>query len=154
MKCPGVVAGVLAGVVAGVVALMLDANEGLGWRDVKEILANSASLTGSIIGGSATYETTGTRFQVIDQFGKITRNEVPINKKRVTLADRDLAKTRSMTVATSGCAHAWTRDVFDFFVGFRIKHFQCFGLINRYKNTLPFSVVSDAIRRGACINGS
>lgn len=54
-------------VVAGVVALMLDANEGLGWRDVKEILANSASLTGSIIGGSATYETTGTRFQVIDR---------------------------------------------------------------------------------------
>lgn len=64
------------------------------------------------------------RFQVIDQFGKITRNEVPINKKRVTLADRDLAKTRSMTVATSGCAHAWTRDVFDFFgpINERIIH--------------------------------
>jgi Ca2+-binding RTX toxin-like protein len=54
-------------VVAGVVALMLDANEGLGWRDVKEILANSASLTGSIVGGSSAYETTGTRFQVIDR---------------------------------------------------------------------------------------
>ncbi len=34
-------------VVSGVVALMLDANSGLGWRDVQNILANSASLTGS-----------------------------------------------------------------------------------------------------------
>ncbi len=36
-----------APVVSGVVALMLDANEGLGWRDVQNILAASASLTGS-----------------------------------------------------------------------------------------------------------
>ena len=40
-------------VVSGVVALMLDANEGLGWRDVQNILATSATLTGSNIGGSA-----------------------------------------------------------------------------------------------------
>ena len=64
------------------------------------------------------------RFQTIDEFGKITRNAVPINKKRVTLADRDLANTRSMTVGTMGCAHAWTRDVFDFFgpINERIIH--------------------------------
>jgi hypothetical protein len=55
------------------------------------------------------------RFQVIDESGKITRNEALTNKKRVTLGDRDLAKTCSMIVGTSGCAHAWTRDVFDLF---------------------------------------
>jgi len=42
-----------APVVSGVVALMLDANAGLGWRDVQNILATSASLTGSTIGGPA-----------------------------------------------------------------------------------------------------
>lgn len=64
------------------------------------------------------------RFQVIDESEKITRNEFPINKKRVTLADRDLAKTLSMIFATSGCAHAWTRDIFDFFgpINERIIH--------------------------------
>jgi subtilisin-like proprotein convertase family protein len=36
--------------VAGVVALMLDANPGLGWRDVQNILAASAHHTGSAIG--------------------------------------------------------------------------------------------------------
>ncbi len=40
-------------VVSGVIALMLDANEGLGWRDVQNILANSASRTGSALGGAA-----------------------------------------------------------------------------------------------------
>ncbi|QLQ17487.1 MAG: S8 family serine peptidase [Exiguobacterium profundum] len=40
--------------VSGVVALMLDANEGLGWRDVADILAMSASLTGSAYGGAGT----------------------------------------------------------------------------------------------------
>jgi subtilisin family serine protease len=34
-------------VVSGVIALMLDANAGLGWRDVQNILAASATLTGS-----------------------------------------------------------------------------------------------------------
>jgi Ca2+-binding RTX toxin-like protein len=34
-------------VVSGVIALMLDANPGLGWRDVQNILAASSSLTGS-----------------------------------------------------------------------------------------------------------
>jgi subtilisin-like proprotein convertase family protein len=38
-------------VVSGVVALMLEANPGLGWRDVQEILAASAQLTGSAYGG-------------------------------------------------------------------------------------------------------
>jgi Ca2+-binding RTX toxin-like protein len=33
--------------VSGVVALMLEANSGLGWRDVKEILARSAAYTGT-----------------------------------------------------------------------------------------------------------
>lgn len=36
---------------SGIVALMLDANENLGWRDVSNILAMSASLTGSDFGG-------------------------------------------------------------------------------------------------------
>jgi subtilisin-like proprotein convertase family protein len=40
-----------APMVAGVVALMYDANPGLGWRDVQEILANSARHVGSAIGG-------------------------------------------------------------------------------------------------------
>jgi Ca2+-binding RTX toxin-like protein len=34
-------------VVAGVISLMLDANAGLGWRDIQNILAASATLTGS-----------------------------------------------------------------------------------------------------------
>lgn len=38
-------------VVAGVVALMLDANPGLGWRDVQDILAYSATGTGSLHSG-------------------------------------------------------------------------------------------------------
>ena len=41
--------------VAGVVALMLDANETLGWRDVQNILAQSATWTGSEIGVQSTY---------------------------------------------------------------------------------------------------
>ncbi|WP_417262500.1 S8 family serine peptidase [Celeribacter sp.] len=44
-------------VVSGVIALMLDANDGLGWRDVRQILAMSASLTGSDFGdASSGYE--------------------------------------------------------------------------------------------------
>ena len=39
-------------VVSGVIALMLDANAGLGWRDVQNILAASASHTGSALGGA------------------------------------------------------------------------------------------------------
>lgn len=38
-------------IVAGVVALMLDANPNLGWRDVQDILAYSATEQGSGIGG-------------------------------------------------------------------------------------------------------
>jgi Ca2+-binding RTX toxin-like protein len=40
------------GVVSGVVALMLDANPNLGWRDAQNILALSASHTGSDLGAS------------------------------------------------------------------------------------------------------
>jgi subtilisin family serine protease len=39
-------------VVSGVAALMLDANPGLGWRDVQEILAATAGRTGSPAGWS------------------------------------------------------------------------------------------------------
>ncbi|CTQ33190.1 S8 family serine peptidase [Jannaschia rubra] len=40
-------------VVSGVVALMLDANAGLGWRDIREVLALSAAHTGSAMGRGA-----------------------------------------------------------------------------------------------------
>ncbi len=40
-------------IVAGVTALMLDANAGLGWRDVQNILAASAHHTGSAYGATA-----------------------------------------------------------------------------------------------------
>jgi Ca2+-binding RTX toxin-like protein/subtilisin-like proprotein convertase family protein len=43
-------------VTAGVVSLMLSANPGLGWRDVQNILAYSATGTGSIYGGVTTNE--------------------------------------------------------------------------------------------------
>ncbi|EPX78513.1 S8 family serine peptidase [Salipiger mucosus] len=44
-------------ITSGVTALMLEANPGLGWRDVQNILANSASHTGSAYGsGPAGYE--------------------------------------------------------------------------------------------------
>lgn len=45
--------------VAGIVALMLDANDGLGWRDVQNILAFSASETGSGYGNAGTGEEVG-----------------------------------------------------------------------------------------------
>ena len=47
-------------VVSGVVALMLDANAGLGWRDVQTILAQSASHTGSAVGAGARATEVGT----------------------------------------------------------------------------------------------
>lgn len=43
-------------ITAGVVTLMLDANAGLGWRDVQNILAYSASGTGSLYSGVRTNE--------------------------------------------------------------------------------------------------
>jgi len=46
-------------VTSGVVALMLEANAGLGWRDVQNILATSAGLTGSAIGTSGSGEEQG-----------------------------------------------------------------------------------------------
>ncbi|MBR0555865.1 S8 family serine peptidase [Ciceribacter sp. L1K23] len=42
-----------APMVSGVVALMLDANDNLGWRDVQEILAASARHVGSAMGSAA-----------------------------------------------------------------------------------------------------
>ena len=38
--------------VAGVAALLLDANPGLGWRDVQEILSQTARMVGSGVGGA------------------------------------------------------------------------------------------------------
>lgn len=43
-------------VTAGVIALMLDANPGLGWRDVQNILAYSATGVGSLYRQLSTYE--------------------------------------------------------------------------------------------------
>lgn len=45
-----------APVTAAVATLMLDANRGLGWRDVQDILAYSAQATGSLVTGAAGYE--------------------------------------------------------------------------------------------------
>lgn len=49
-------------VTSGVVALMLDANAGLGWRDVQAILAYSAQGTGSLVTGVTTNESSSWRF--------------------------------------------------------------------------------------------
>ncbi|MBW6416186.1 S8 family serine peptidase [Celeribacter sp. PS-C1] len=49
-------------VTAGVVALILDANEDLGWRDVNEILALSAQQTGSAFGSASSGYEYGTWF--------------------------------------------------------------------------------------------
>ncbi|MEL7090174.1 MAG: S8 family serine peptidase [Pseudomonadota bacterium] len=49
-------------VVAGVAALMLEANSGLGWRDVQNIMAISASHTGSSYGSAASGFEEGTWF--------------------------------------------------------------------------------------------
>lgn len=46
-------------VVSGVVALMLEANAGLGWRDVQSILVQSAGHTGSAVGSGARGSETG-----------------------------------------------------------------------------------------------
>jgi len=51
-----------APVVSGVVALMLDANDQLGWRDVQNILANSAKQTGSAFGGASSGSEDGAWF--------------------------------------------------------------------------------------------
>ena len=60
-------------VVSGIVALMLDANEDLGWRDVREILATSAALTGSIVTGNQDYEVSGTYFQMNSRYDVATQ---------------------------------------------------------------------------------
>ncbi len=46
-------------IVSGVAALMLDANAGLGWRDVQGILAMSAGHTGSAVGAAPTFTEVG-----------------------------------------------------------------------------------------------
>lgn len=46
-------------ITSGVVALMLDADDGLGWRDVQTILAHSATLTGSGLGAAPSGEEIG-----------------------------------------------------------------------------------------------
>jgi subtilisin family serine protease len=62
-----------APVVTGVIALMLEANQNLGWRDVREILATSAALTGSVVTGNQDYEVSGTYFQSSAQWNAVTR---------------------------------------------------------------------------------
>lgn len=52
-----------APIVSGVAALMLDAAPSLGWRDVREILATSARMTGSIRNGDNETEVALPRFQ-------------------------------------------------------------------------------------------
>lgn len=52
-----------APVVSGVVALMLEANDGLGWRDVQSILAMSAAQTGSAFGGGPIGNEVGSWFE-------------------------------------------------------------------------------------------
>jgi Ca2+-binding RTX toxin-like protein len=54
-------------VVSGVVALMLQANPDLGWRDVKEILATSAKMTGSIVTGQNGYEKGALHIQRVNE---------------------------------------------------------------------------------------
>lgn len=55
-----------APVVSGVVALMLEANPDLGWRDVKEILATSARLTGSVATGQNGFEKGAHNIQMVN----------------------------------------------------------------------------------------
>ncbi|MGB0653030.1 MAG: S8 family serine peptidase [Thermoplasmatota archaeon] len=55
-----------APVVAGVIALMLEANPGLGWRDVHAILAETASRDGLAPSG---WMTNGAGFHVHDRYG-------------------------------------------------------------------------------------
>ncbi|MEO6437017.1 MAG: S8 family peptidase, partial [Tepidisphaeraceae bacterium] len=57
--------------VSGIAALMLDANPGLGWRDVQEILASTAVQTGSIESWSFNhaYDWNGGAMHVSSDFG-------------------------------------------------------------------------------------
>ncbi len=57
-----------APVVSGVVALMLSANDRLGWRDVQAILAYSAQGTGSLVTGKTTYEDSSWRTNGADNW--------------------------------------------------------------------------------------
>jgi Ca2+-binding RTX toxin-like protein len=63
-------------VVSGVVALMLEANPDLGWRDVKEILATSARLTGALVTGQNGYEKGALQIQQVNflQNGVVQRS--------------------------------------------------------------------------------
>ncbi len=60
-----------APMVAGVVTLMLDANEGLGWRDVQTILSATARHVGTAVGASAA---TGNEFYLWQVNGANTWN--------------------------------------------------------------------------------
>ena len=60
-------------IVSGVVSLMLDANAGLGWRDVKDILAASAKLPVAFeTGPTISVEMNGRRFYLNDDQFKVT----------------------------------------------------------------------------------
>jgi glycosyltransferase involved in cell wall biosynthesis len=64
------------------------------------------------------------RFQTIDETGHITRHQNSRPTQRFSLSGRDLESTLGISNGTSGCAHAWTRDVFEIFgpINPRILH--------------------------------
>lgn len=64
------------------------------------------------------------RFQTIDEIGHITRHNYSRPTQRFSLAGRDLESTFGISTGTSGCAHAWTRDIFEIFgpINSRILH--------------------------------
>lgn len=55
-------------ITAGVVSLMLDANPGLGWRDVQNILSYSSVGTGSLYSGPATNENSSWKWNGADNW--------------------------------------------------------------------------------------
>ncbi|MEJ2227988.1 MAG: S8 family serine peptidase, partial [Alphaproteobacteria bacterium] len=55
-------------ITAGVISLMLDANEGLGWRDVQNILSYSSVGTGSLYTGVTSYENSAWQWNGADNW--------------------------------------------------------------------------------------
>ena len=55
------------------------------------------------------------RFRTIDAEGKITRHGDLGSINRFSLASRDMQNTLGITVGSSGCTQAWTKDLFEIF---------------------------------------
>ena len=55
------------------------------------------------------------RFHTIDETGNITSHHNSQVMQRFTLAGRELESTVGISIGTSGCTQAWTRDVFEIF---------------------------------------